>query len=271
MRPPQDHEQGVGQPDQLLEVGRDQQHGQARGSGLAQVVPDRRPGRRRRCRGSGARRSAPSGPAVISRPTISFCWLPPDSASAATSGPGRADVELVDDLLGPAHGARRGRSRARGRTAAGSGGRASTFSHSGAVSTRPSLLAILRDVADPALPALPRADARDVACPPSSTVPRVERLDADDRLEQLGLAVALDAGDAEDLAPVDGERDVVEQHPAALARHGEAVDRAARPGRSPSTPGCPGLGSSLPTISSARSRAVTSPTAAPRPRCARPG
>ena len=29
-----------------------------------------------------------AGPATISRPTISFCWLPPDRAWAATSMPG---------------------------------------------------------------------------------------------------------------------------------------------------------------------------------------
>ena len=45
------------------------------------------------------------GSAVISRPTISFCWLPPDSVKIGTSRTGRADVEAVDDLLGPAPGA----------------------------------------------------------------------------------------------------------------------------------------------------------------------
>ena len=34
---------------------------------------------------------------------------------------------------------------------------------------------------------------------------------AHDRLDELGLAVALDAGDAEHLAPVDGQLDVGEQ------------------------------------------------------------
>ncbi len=38
----------------------------------------------------------------------------------------------------------------------------------------------------------------------------------DERLDQLALAVALDAGDADDLAAVHGERHVVEQRPHVL-------------------------------------------------------
>ena len=37
---PVDHVEGVGQADQLLEVGRDEQHGEVGGPGLAEVVPD---------------------------------------------------------------------------------------------------------------------------------------------------------------------------------------------------------------------------------------
>ena len=44
-----------------------------------------------------------------------------------------------------------------------------------------------------------------MSAPPSSTVP-VDGAHAHDRLDQLGLAVALDAGDADDLALVDRER-----------------------------------------------------------------
>ena len=64
---------------------------------------------------------------------------------------------------------------------------------------------VLGDVAD----AVPRAGAgwsRSVmSSSPSATVPAVGRPHAHDRLDQLGLAVALDAGDAEHLAAVDRE------------------------------------------------------------------
>ena len=45
---------------------------------------------------------------------------------------------------------------------------------------------------------------------------------ADEQLDQLGLAVALDAGDADDLAGVDVEADVVEQPAARPSRSVEA-------------------------------------------------
>ena len=56
----QDHLDGVRQADQLVQVGGDQQHRQALGGGPRGCGPRSRPGRRRRHRGSGARRSAPS-------------------------------------------------------------------------------------------------------------------------------------------------------------------------------------------------------------------
>ena len=45
-----------------------------------------------------------------------------------------------------------------------------------------------------------------------------------DDLDQLGLAVALDPGDAEHLAGVDGERDVVEDRAAGAATEDDVVD-----------------------------------------------
>ena len=38
------------------------------------------------------------GSAVSSRPTISFCWLPPESANAGTVSFGVQHVEPLDDL-----------------------------------------------------------------------------------------------------------------------------------------------------------------------------
>ena len=49
-----------------------------------------------------------------------------------------------------------------------------------------------------------------MSSPSSVIVPESASLQADERVDQLGLAVALDAGDAQDLALVDGEGDVVE-------------------------------------------------------------
>ena len=68
----------------------------------AELVPDR--GLRADVDAAGRVRGdqQPSGSPLISRPTISFCWLPPDSAEAATSIAGRAHVVLVDDPLGVA-------------------------------------------------------------------------------------------------------------------------------------------------------------------------
>ena len=97
----QHHEQPVGQADQLLEVGRDEQRGQAGRTGRRAGCPRSPPGRRRRRRASGGRRAAPSGSLVISRPTISFCWLPPESVNAGTSMPGVRTSNSVTICVGP--------------------------------------------------------------------------------------------------------------------------------------------------------------------------
>ena len=55
---------------------------------------------------------------------------------------------------------------------------------------------------------------------------------ADERLDQLGLAVALDAGDAQDLALVDGEGDVVEHAAYAAGRRASRRSSTVRTGRS---------------------------------------
>ena len=99
-----------------------------------------------------------------------------------------------------------------------------------------------------------------MSSPPSATVPVAARPQPDDALDQLGLAVALDAGDADHLAAVDGE---ARRRRAPRGRRcvasAEALDA-----RAPATvghrrlAGLPATGSSLPTISSASWRAVTS-------------
>ena len=60
-RAAQHHVQRVGQADQLVEVGGDQQDPHPFGAGVLEQLPDRPPARRRRRRGSGGRRSAAAG------------------------------------------------------------------------------------------------------------------------------------------------------------------------------------------------------------------
>ena len=52
-----------------------------------------------------------TGSPLISRPTMSFCWLPPDSARAWCRCPGVRTSYSLDDALGVLAGAARGRSR----------------------------------------------------------------------------------------------------------------------------------------------------------------
>ena len=106
-RPAEDDVERVGQPDQLLEVGRDQQHREPLGAGVADAVPDGGLRARRRRRGWGARRSSTLGPPLSSRPMMSFCWLPPDSAHGERVRSGGADVVLAHDPLGVVPGDRR--------------------------------------------------------------------------------------------------------------------------------------------------------------------
>ena len=78
----------VRQADQLVEVGRHEQDRQTAGPGLAELFPHRR----LRPDVDAARRvggdQQATGRSIISRPTMNFCWLPPDRAWAAVSTPG---------------------------------------------------------------------------------------------------------------------------------------------------------------------------------------
>ena len=68
-----------------------------------------------------------------------------------------------------------------------------------------------------------RVDQVGDVLPPSSIGPGGAGAHAHDRLDELGLAVALDAGDAEHLARVDVEADVVEQRAAVRRRAGSRL------------------------------------------------
>ena len=98
---------------------------------------------------------------------------------------------------------------------------------------QPFLLAVLGDVSDPGV--------EDLAGRQAGDVPAGERYAAGqhgaqphERLGQLGLAVALDTGDAQDLARPDLERYPVDGHVAQVVGDGEVSHleyRLAEPGR----------------------------------------
>ena len=149
------------------------------------------------------------GSPLISRPTISFCWLPPDSDEASTSMPGVrtsywSTIRWVSlrapdrSIHGPLTlGASVWWPRIR-------------FSHKRRVEQQAVPVPVLGDVADAVLPAAPRGPAREVLADQVDGARR-QRPHPHDRLDQLGLPVALDAGDAEHLALVDREREVLDQ------------------------------------------------------------
>lgn len=113
---------------------------------------------------------------------------------------------------------------------------------------------VLGDVADALLAALAGGQRGDVLVEEADGA-GVGVAQADERVDQLGLAVALDAGDAEDLTGVDGEGDVVEQGLAAGRGQAQRVDGEDRAVGDRGLRRL-GVGSSLPTISSASWRGV---------------
>ena len=95
----------------------------------------------------------------------------------------------------------------------------------------PEPVTIGRDVGDAALVELARTRAP-VSRSPSSTIRPADGLaQPDDRLDELVLAVAGDAGDAEDLARPDLEVDAVDDLLPAVVLDGQALDRERRAGR----------------------------------------
>ena len=87
--------QRVGQADQLVEVGGDQQDAHPFGAGVLEQLPDRRLRADVDAAGRVGGDQQPRVADSISRPTISFCWLPPESATAERVRPGGADVVLL--------------------------------------------------------------------------------------------------------------------------------------------------------------------------------
>src|ERR1019366_6901597 len=76
------------------------------------------------------------------------------------------------------------------------------------IEDQPATVAVLRDVREPGLTPVVYAAVRDVRAAECDG-PARDAANSGDGLEQFGLAVSLDAGDSEDLAGCDAERDIV--------------------------------------------------------------
>ena len=209
-------EERVGQADQLLEIGRDEHRGQTGGPRRPQLVPDRR-----------LRADVdPSGGVGCDQCGRSGHELPADEQLLLVAArqrlrghldARRAHVVLGDDLGGPAR-APRGRSRAPGVRPLGLVAEHLVLPER-CLEQQPVPLAVLGHVAEPRLAPTPGRPRGDVLAAEADAT-GVDLAEAHQHLDELGLAVALDAGDADDLTPADLEADVRQQLPAVLGDGG---------------------------------------------------
>ena len=140
-------------------------------AGVADVVPDRGLRADVHAAGGVGGDQQPGSP-LISRPTISFCWLPPDSAAPATSMPGVRTSYSLDDPLGVARGRRRGRcSRPRGVGLLGLVAEDAVLPQRG-LEQQPVPVPVLGDVADAGLAAARGWASAVMSSPSSATCPR---------------------------------------------------------------------------------------------------
>ena len=190
---------------------------------------------------------------AISRPTISFCWLPPDRAWAVTS----------------MFGVRTSKSRGPPRSAPGTLAiepDAVTRTAAGLVAECDVLpqrrhqqqalaLAVLGHVAEPC--SRRRRTLQLVTSSPEHLIAPVPHAGADQRVDQLRLTVALHTGDPEDFAAVH-----LEGTSSTTGRSSSSTDVTSSTSSTTTSVTVDsvvaGVGSSVPTISSARSAAVTS-------------
>ena len=250
----------VGQADQLVEVGGDQQHRQPVRAGprlmwsqIAAWAPTSTPR-------VGCAAISRIGSPLISRPTMSFCWLPPDSAPGEHVDAGRAHVVLARRSARCPCARRRVSMQAVPLThrRPASGGR-------GCGSPRAARRAAARGGAGPrgCSRCRPRGargstSSRDVLARRASTVPvtpaRMPMIVSTSSAWPLPSTPAMPSTSPR----VDVEADVVEQRrePTAGSRL-EVLAPTGAPRRSPSRSRCSATGSSEPTISSASWRAVT--------------
>ena len=212
--PSQDDADRVGQADQFVEVGGDEQHGKTFAACVLDVIPDR--GLRadvdtaRRVRGDEdarcVRHLAPEDELLL----VAARQRPGGHVDAR-----RAHVVLADDAL-------RVLLRRAGREAPAlaRGGLSLVAEHAVLPQRRTEkqrvTVTVLGDVADAAVADLLRRPGRDVVVA-DDDVAAVGAAHAEDRLDEFGLAVALDTGDADDLAGADDEVDVRQQRRAAGA------------------------------------------------------
>src|SRR5690606_27893755 len=216
-----DDAEGVGQADQLVEVGRDQQDGQSLAAGLADVVPDR---------GLRADVHTAGGVGGDQEARLVAHLAADDQLLLVAAGQGGrgdvdargADVVRLDDAAGVLLGGLGVQPDALGVGLLGDVAEDAVLPEGG-LQEQAVAVAVLGDVADALLAAPAGAPGGDllVGEPDDAGVGGPQ---ADQRVDEFGLAVALHAGDAQDLTLVDGEGDVVEQGLAARGGQAERVD-----------------------------------------------
>ena len=216
----QDHADRVREADELLEVGGDQQHSEALAPGLAHEVPD---ARLRADVDAAGRVRCHQHLGVVAHLAADDELLLVAARERAGGHVDRrgAHVVLLDDALG---------------VGLGSSGVDELASDVGVLRLVPEdavlpqrrleeegvAVPVLGDVADAGLADLAGAPVGDVGVAEEDQ-PGRGLAHPHDHLDELGLAVSLDAGDAEDLAGMDRERDVVEHRSPGQALQGEVL------------------------------------------------
>ncbi|GDY63289.1 hypothetical protein SAV14893_026820 [Streptomyces avermitilis] len=205
-----DHPEGVREADQLVQVGRDEQDGQALAAGLADLVPDR---------GLRADVHTAGGVGGDQEARVVAHLAADDQLLLVAAGQGGGgdvdargtDVVLLDDPARVVLGALDVEPEALRVGPLGDVAEDAVLPERG-LQEQAVAVAVLGDVTDALLAALAGGPRRDVLAQEADRA-GVGVLEADQRVDELGLAVALDTGDAHDLARVDGEGDVVEDAP----------------------------------------------------------
>ena len=233
----------------------------ARARRAARRGPAARCSSRRRCTNSIAPTSRPRvgcaaivtfGSSASSRAITHFCWLPPESEEASVCGsPPRTSYCSSSGLARLLHPPRGEHPPARLALVLAQG----EVLGEREVEDEAAPVAVLGDVADAGAQRALDAAARDLG-PVDRDRAALGLAQAGDRLDQLGLAVAVDAGHADDLAGAHLQREAVDG--------GQARGRRARAGRRSSSSGAPALRSSFssrnstsrPTISFASDASV---------------
>ena len=193
-------------------VGQRPQLGSARPTPAAPRRPRRAPPasrrgspRSRRCRRRGSAARTPAASAVgraSSRATTSFCWLPPDSPRASAVGSGGRMSDSAMQRSGPRRHGARGRDPGRPVKLA-LPAQHQVVGRREKSSTSPRAWRSSGTWPRPALAARAHARPRDIAARRARTLPARRRRRPARASQQLALAVALDPGDADDLAGPD--------------------------------------------------------------------